>query len=80
MLEGVEELRSKGEEAEGLRVLSWAEALALGGESPLTLELPELDHTALVCYTSGTTGTPKGLASPSHLSDQDDAARVQESS
>ena len=49
--------------AVGLRVHRFAELEALGNKELAILEQvppPGYDHIALLCYTSGTTGDPKG--------------------
>ncbi|KCV71792.1 hypothetical protein H696_01210 [Fonticula alba] len=43
-----------------LRLMTFDEVVQLGKDNPLPHQPPSLDDVAVVCYTSGTTGTPKG--------------------
>jgi len=52
-------LKEKGEEV-GCRVFSMLEVEANGEESPVPPALPSGNDVAFFCYTSGTTGDPKG--------------------
>jgi len=54
-----EELLSRAQK-EGVKILHIEEVETLGRENPVKSTLPKPDDLALVCYTSGTTGTPKG--------------------
>jgi long-chain acyl-CoA synthetase len=44
-----------------LRLITMEEAEALGAEHKRELVLPTPDTLATICYTSGTTGKPKGV-------------------
>lgn len=46
--------------AVGVAVLTFEEVTSLGEANPKPMNLPEPDEVAIVCYTSGTTGDPKG--------------------
>jgi len=58
----VSQLAALKAEAGTLRVLlhSFAEVVALGEADPRPLQTPQPEDVAIVCYTSGTTGDPKG--------------------
>ncbi|TKR76173.1 hypothetical protein L596_017355 [Steinernema carpocapsae] len=53
------EIIQKAEEA-GLTVSSWEDTLQYGKEHPAEPTFAEPQDTYMFCYTSGTTGTPKG--------------------
>eukprot|EP01069_Polyplicarium_translucidae_P009631 Polyplicarium_translucidae@DN3329_c1_g4_i1.p1 len=57
-----EESASAKEEASrrGLKLIGWRELLA-AGEEPLPFAPATRDHVQTICYTSGTTGKPKGV-------------------
>lgn len=44
----------------GVRLLSWGDVLTLGRERPLAHRPPRATDICAICYTSGTTGDPKG--------------------
>lgn len=44
-----------------VKVLSFTELLALGGDHPAEPVPPKADDIACIMYTSGSTGTPKGV-------------------
>lgn len=44
----------------GLRILSWDDCLALGRSNPRPHVPPAPETVVTICYTSGTTGVPKG--------------------
>jgi long-chain acyl-CoA synthetase len=44
----------------GIRLLAWNEALSFGEQQTIPHRPPEPEEIASICYTSGTTGRPKG--------------------
>eukprot|EP00449_Zooxanthella_nutricula_P019160 CAMPEP_0198540486 /NCGR_PEP_ID=MMETSP1462-20131121/53224_1 /TAXON_ID=1333877 /ORGANISM="Brandtodinium nutriculum, Strain RCC3387" /LENGTH=682 /DNA_ID=CAMNT_0044270595 /DNA_START=54 /DNA_END=2102 /DNA_ORIENTATION=- len=54
-----DDLKSKGQAA-GVRIVSFAEVEAEGAKKMLPLRPPQPKDIATFCYTSGTTGDPKG--------------------
>ena len=53
------DLKAKANEA-GIELLSFSEAEAEGAQSIVDLRTPAAEDLATICYTSGTTGVPKG--------------------
>ncbi|KAK0414528.1 hypothetical protein QR680_011479 [Steinernema hermaphroditum] len=58
-MEGVTPEIIKEAEAAGLTVTSWSDTLAFGKEDPAEPTFSKPEDTYMLCYTSGTTGTPK---------------------
>ncbi|KAF9204225.1 hypothetical protein BGZ49_005567 [Haplosporangium sp. Z 27] len=54
-----EALRTKGNEKE-VSIIFWDEVERNGRDNPITADHPNEDDIATICYTSGTTGIPKG--------------------
>ena len=48
-------------EFEGIKVMTWEQILKLGEEHKHDVVPPTADSLATICYTSGTTGNPKGV-------------------
>lgn len=59
--EDVTEAERKTAHEQGLNLLSFAEVIASGKASPQDVTPPAVDDVATFCYTSGTTGDPKGV-------------------
>ncbi|ORZ39192.1 hypothetical protein BCR44DRAFT_41242 [Catenaria anguillulae PL171] len=51
----------------GLEIMSIAELETLGKQTPASETIPKPDDTATICYTSGTTGVPKGAMLTHHM-------------
>jgi long-chain acyl-CoA synthetase len=45
----------------GIKVMTWGQLLKLGEEHKHDVVPPTADSLATICYTSGTTGNPKGV-------------------
>ncbi|KAM0755922.1 acetyl-CoA synthetase-like protein [Meredithblackwellia eburnea MCA 4105] len=57
---GVQEVAKKWGEEKGVQVLDYDELLELGRKNPSPHRPPKPEEIASICYTSGTTGNPKG--------------------
>jgi long-chain acyl-CoA synthetase len=44
----------------GIRIVSWGELMKLGRDNLVPHRPPKVDDVCAICYTSGTTGNPKG--------------------
>ncbi|KAF9431893.1 Long chain acyl-CoA synthetase 7 peroxisomal [Entomortierella beljakovae] len=44
----------------GVNIIAWTDVERSGRENPVPANPPSADDVATICYTSGTTGTPKG--------------------
>uniref|UniRef100_A0A0N4ZFK3 Long-chain-fatty-acid--CoA ligase n=1 Tax=Parastrongyloides trichosuri TaxID=131310 RepID=A0A0N4ZFK3_PARTI len=55
-----EQLLQKGRDL-GIEMIPFYELEKLGSECTYSVNLPKKDDTYIICYTSGTTGTPKGV-------------------
>lgn len=53
-----ETLVEEGKE-QGVRIFAWTEVERNGLDRPVPVSPPTPDDVATICYTSGTTGTPK---------------------
>lgn len=51
-------LVSEGKE-QGVSIVAWTDVERNGHDSPVPVTPPKPDDVATICYTSGTTGTPK---------------------
>ena len=49
-----------------LRLITYQELIALGQDDSIEEKPPQASHTALIMYTSGSTGNPKGMTTSSH--------------
>ncbi|CAJ0599718.1 unnamed protein product [Cylicocyclus nassatus] len=52
---------TKETQVHGIRLMSFEEILYAGTEKPQLRHLPNKDNIYIICYTSGTTGRPKGV-------------------
>jgi long-chain acyl-CoA synthetase len=50
-----------GKTIEGVKLMTWQDLLRLGAEKQIKFDEPKPDELCTICYTSGTTGDPKGV-------------------
>lgn len=47
-------------EERGIKLISWSEIIKIGNDNMIQHRPPKVDDICAICYTSGTTGNPKG--------------------